>query len=81
MTGKKFGLLALMAVTLIFPFWAHSQGGATGAITGAVVDGQGVPVSNAQIEIILAGSDSAIRTVLSDANGNFTAASLPVGGL
>jgi len=79
MTGKKFGLLAVMAVALIFPFWVHAQGGATGAITGAVVDGRGVPVSNAQIEIILAGSDSAIRTVLSDASGNFTAASLPVG--
>jgi len=79
MTVKKLGVVFSFLAALIFPLSIYAQGGATGAISGAVVDAKGSPVSNAQIEIATAGSDSAGRTVFSDANGNFTAPSLPVG--
>jgi len=79
MASKKLGLVFSCVVALILPLSLYAQGGATGAIAGAVVDSKGVPVSNAQVEIVPAGSGTAARTVFSDASGNFTAASLPVG--
>src|SRR3974390_1959557 len=79
MRSKKLGFVCLLVVALTFPIGMNAQGGATGAIAGAVVDGNGAPISNAQVEIAPAGGASAIRTVFSDASGNFTAASLPVG--
>ena len=78
MTGRILTLLLLFCV-VILPFSADAQGGATGAISGNVVDSKGISVSNAQIEITAAGSGTAVRTVFSDASGNFTAPSLPVG--
>ena len=79
MNSKKSVLVCLLALTLISPFsFIHAQSGSTGAIAGSVVDAKGSPVSNAQIEISPAGI-SVMRVVRSDAGGNFTAASLPVG--
>jgi len=79
MTCRKLAVLAVVLAGLLFPLLMNAQGGSTGAITGVVVDAKGATVSNAQIEITTAGTDSALRTVFSDASGNFTAASLPVG--
>jgi hypothetical protein len=59
-------------------FSAYGQGGATGAIGGAVLDSKGAPISKAQVEIREAGSSTTVRTVFADASGNFTVASLPV---
>lgn len=78
MTGRKLGLLLSLVFILIVPIGAYAQSGATGAIAGSVVDSKGAPVSNAKIDLKFAGS-TAIREVVSDASGNFTAASLPVG--
>jgi len=77
MTGRILTLFLLFC-TVILPFNAYAQGGATGAIAGNVVDSKGVSVSSAQIEITTAGSSMAVRTVFSDASGNFTVPSLPV---
>ena len=71
--------LALLLLTLfILPFSSYAQSGATGAITGVVVDSKGIPISNAQIDITFVGT-TATREVFSDAGGNFTVPSLPVG--
>ena len=77
MTCRTLTLLLLVAFVL--PFSAYGQSGATGAIAGVVVDIKGAPVSRAQVEIMAAGSSAAARTVFSDAGGNFTLPSLPVG--
>jgi Carboxypeptidase regulatory-like domain len=71
--------LALLFLTLsILPFSGYAQSGATGAIAGVVVDSKGGPVSSAQIDITFVGT-TATREVFSDASGNFTVPSLPVG--
>jgi len=62
----------------MIPFTASAQSGATGAIAGVVVDSKGAPVSGAQIHITAVGT-TPIREVFSDASGNFTVPSLPVG--
>ncbi len=77
MTGRTLALLLL--TVFILPFSVYAQSGATGAIAGVVVDSKGAPVSSAQIEIEAAGASAAARTVFSDAGGNFTVPSLPVG--
>jgi len=78
MTVKKLGFVVFLVLAFILPFAAHAQGGASGAIAGAVVDSKGAPISNAQIGIAPVGI-SVMRVVYSDMSGNFTAASLPVG--
>ncbi len=78
MTGRKLGLLFSVLI-LVFPLNIHAQSATTGALAGSVADAKGAPVSNAQIEIALSGGGSTMRTVVSDAGGNFIAASLPVG--
>lgn len=70
--------LSVLAI-LAFSISSFGQGGASGAIAGVVVDQKGSPISNAQVEIPGANSSTPLRTVFSDASGNFTVASLPVG--
>jgi Carboxypeptidase regulatory-like domain len=77
MTSRTLTLFFFTA--LILPFSAYAQSGATGAISGAVMDSKGVPISSAQIEITEAGGSTAERTVFSDASGNFNVPSLSVG--
>lgn len=79
MTGKCLGCIAFLMAALVFPLAVFAQGGATGAISGIVVDENGTPVSRAQLEVSPAGGGTLVRTAFSDANGNFTVASLPVG--
>ena len=71
----SFCVIAILAI----PFNGYAQGGATGAISGIVGNSTGAPISNAQIEIAIPGGGSTVRTVISDASGNFTVPSLPVG--
>jgi Carboxypeptidase regulatory-like domain len=78
MTRKKLALVFSVMLALSIPFGLYAQSGATGAIGGSVADVKGIPVANAQVEIV-AGSGAVVRTVFSDVDGNFTAASLPVG--
>lgn len=79
MTRRVLAVLSFLAVILALPLSAYAQGGTTGAIAGVVVDDKGAPISNVQIEVTVAGSSNALRTVYSDGAGNFTVASLPVG--
>src|SRR5512143_1137841 len=80
MTGRNLSIaLLVLTVIMMLPLGAHAQGGATGAISGVVVDASGAPVSGAQVEVAAAGNSTAMRTVVADSTGNFTVPSLPVG--
>jgi hypothetical protein len=68
--GLIFGLLSTYLV---------AQGGATGAITGTVTDATGAVIPNAQVQIVNKATGEVARTVVTDANGLFNAALLPVG--
>ena len=56
-----------------------AQGGATGAISGTVVDPTGAVVANADIRIINQDTGETTRTAKTDPTGSFTANLLPVG--
>src|SRR5438067_11390258 len=68
--------LLLLAVSLASQ--ALAQGGATGAITGIVVDPSGAVVAGADVRIVNQDTGTVTRTVKTDANGSFTAPLLPV---
>jgi Carboxypeptidase regulatory-like domain/TonB dependent receptor len=78
MSGRSFSFLGVLVTVFLFGCGAYGQGGATGAIGGAVLDSKGAPISKAQVEIREGGGSTTVRTVFADASGNFTVASLPV---
>jgi len=69
--------IAFLTVALLTQVFA--QGGATGAITGTVVDPTGAVVPNADIRIINQDTGETTRSAKADASGEFTANLLPVG--
>ena len=75
-TSSRIGVLLTVALLCLGAF---GQGGATGAIAGAVLGTNGAPIANAQVEIRATGGAAALRTVFADGSGNFTVPSLPVG--
>ncbi len=56
-----------------------AQGGATGAISGTVLDPSGAVVSGADVHIINQDTGVASRATKTDSSGSFTATLLPVG--
>jgi len=78
MSGRSFSFLRVLVMLFPLGCGAYGQGGATGAIGGAVLDSKGTSISKAQVEIREAGSSTTVRTVFADASGNFTVASLPI---
>jgi len=58
---------------------AHAQGGATGAIGGAVVDSSGGAISGAEVQIISQSTDSLVRRLTTNGDGEFVAPLLPPG--
>src|SRR5437868_864238 len=74
-TGR---LLWISLVGLVLTAQAVAQGGATGAITGIVVDPSGAVVAGADVRIGDQDTGAVTRTVKTDANGSFTAPLLPV---
>ena len=64
---------------LVWAAQALAQGGATGAISGTVLDPSGAVVSGAEVRIVNQDTGSLTRTITTDANGLFTATLLPVG--
>lgn len=57
----------------------YGQGGATGAISGSVVDTSGGSVAEAEIQIIDTRTESLARRVATNADGSFVAPLLPPG--
>ena len=58
---------------------AYGQGGATGAISGAVVDTSGGSVSEAEVQILDTRRESLVRKVSTNADGSFVVPLLPPG--
>src|SRR5690349_17091537 len=58
---------------------ALAQGGATGAITGTVLDPSGAVVANADVHIINQDTGAVARTARTDGTGSFVVPLLPVG--
>src|SRR5215475_1200037 len=58
---------------------AHGQGGATGAISGDVLDATGGAVADAEVQIISTATDSVVRRVSAGTDGGFVATLLPPG--
>ena len=74
--GSIFILFILGA--LLSPF-AYAQGGATGAISGSVVDVSGGAVADAEVQIINTSTDVLVRKLTTATDGSFTATLLPPG--
>ena len=71
-------LLWISLVGLICGARALAQGGATGAITGTVLDPSGAVVAGADVRIVNQDTGALTRTAKTDANGSFTTPLLPV---
>jgi hypothetical protein len=69
----------IVVLSILFVTQAFAQGGATGAITGTVVDPTGALVANADIRIINQDTGETTRAATTDASGAFIATLLPVG--
>ncbi len=72
-------LTLLMVAILLTCSHVLAQGGATGAITGTVVDPTGAYVANASVRIVNQDTGVLARNVTTDTNGSFTAPLLPAG--
>ncbi|HEV2731915.1 MAG TPA: carboxypeptidase-like regulatory domain-containing protein, partial [Terriglobales bacterium] len=75
--ASKLLLIALAVFGLLGQVLA--QGGATGAITGTVVDPSGAVVAGAEVRIVNEDTGSVTRALKTDASGSFTTTLLPVG--
>ena len=71
--------IVLVLVGILTSTDAYGQGGATGAISGAVVDTSGGSVAGAEVQIIDTRTESLARKVLTNADGSFVAPLLPPG--
>ena len=75
---RNFILIALATVLVGTPA-AFAQGGATGAISGTVLDVNGGAVADGEVQIISTATDSLVRRMNTGADGNFVATLLPPG--
>ena len=58
---------------------AHGQGGATGAIAGSVIDSSGSSVAAADVQIISSATETVVRRLSTNTDGEFVAPLLPPG--
>src|SRR5258708_35718355 len=75
---KIFAAMLLLA-SLLLGSRAYGQGGATGAIAGSVVDTSGASITGADVQIINASTESIVRKLSTNADGEFVATLLPPG--
>lgn len=71
--------LLVLALGLLFASGAFSQGGATGAISGTVLDTNGGSVADAEVQIINSATNVLVRKVNTASDGTFVATLLPPG--
>jgi len=74
----SLGIVFLLAVVL-GACNAYGQGGATGAISGTVLDSSGGAVADADVQIINTATDSVTRKIATGTDGTFVAPLLPPG--
>jgi Carboxypeptidase regulatory-like domain/TonB dependent receptor-like, beta-barrel len=70
---------ALVLAGTLMSSGAYGQGGATGAISGVVVDTSGGSVADAEIQIIDTRTETLARKIPTNADGTFVAVLLPPG--
>ena len=70
---------ALVVTVLLAGQVAYGQGGATGAITGSVVDASGGSVAGAEVQIIDTRTDVVVRKLPTGSDGSFVVPLLPPG--
>src|SRR6266481_1286114 len=75
---KIFAAMLLLA-SLLLGSRAYGQGGATGAIAGSVVDTSGASISAADVQMISASTESIVRKLSTNSDGDFVATLLPPG--
>lgn len=73
----SIGIMVMLSLTGSQLCWA--QGGATGTITGAVLDSSGAEIPNATVQIIDAGTGQPVRNLTAGSSGSFRATLLPPG--
>jgi len=73
------GVFLLAVLSLVSVSTAHAQGGATGAISGLVVDSSGSSVADAEIQIVNSATEVLVRKIPTAADGSFVATLLPPG--
>ena len=79
MRGKIWSVFILLFAGALVSLPTYGQGGATGAISGTVVDINGGTVAEAEVQIINAATDLLVRKLNTTADGSFTATLLPPG--
>ncbi len=57
----------------------YGQGGATGAISGEVVDSSGASIADAEVQIVDSRNDALARKITTGTDGSFTVTLLPPG--
>ena len=57
----------------------YGQGGATGAISGLVMDSSGSSIADAEVQIINSGTETLVRKLPTTSEGTFVATLLPPG--
>jgi hypothetical protein len=73
------GVFFLAVLQLLSLPAVHAQGGATGAISGSVIDSSGASVADAEIQIINAATEVLVRKASTASDGSFVATLLPPG--
>jgi len=73
----SIGIVGMLSLTGSQLAWG--QGGATGAITGAVLDTTGAVIPDAAVQVIDAATGQPVRSLRTSSNGSFRASLLPPG--
>jgi len=76
---KKASFIAMVSLVLLFTAAAFAQGGASGAITGAVTDPSGAVISAAKVTITNQDTGVTERTITTGSQGTFSAPLLQPG--
>ena len=77
MSSSMSRLLSISLVVLIGVARVLAQGGATGALSGTVLDPSGAVVAGAEVRIVNQDTGTLTRTVKTDSAGSFPAQVLP----
>jgi hypothetical protein len=79
--GSKylFAVLLLAIFSLSSGRALYGQGGATGAISGQVVDSSGSSIADAEVQIMNSATEALVRKIPTTAEGTFVATLLPPG--
>jgi Carboxypeptidase regulatory-like domain len=74
-----FSVVIIALLSLAGSYIALAQGGATGAITGEVLDSTGAVIPNAEVKVFDSRTGEAVRSLITGSGGSFKATLLPPG--